>query len=186
MCNGRGLCKVYGLLLPLIIAKCFECFRQFGFVWSNLEASDLWPVQLGSSTSLLALYSTDYWFPFKMWRLSHSDHNLLINVSCSSSPAVVITTIRGNWTLKNYFSLRLSLSVPFPLPRVSFCSSHMYVCVFTASCQGKINISLVAAERRDHLYLREKVGCGCSRHRGQYCNLAALNHTMAASVAANL
>lgn len=52
---------------------------------------------------------------------------------------------------------------------------------------GEINIRLVAAHQRDHLYLRENVGHRCGRHPGQYCNLSALNHAAAASVAtANL
>lgn len=94
MYNSTGLYKIW-LIASTNNSEMFWVLLAVCFVGSNLGSVDLWPAHSGTSTFLLALYSTGYWFPFKMWRPSHSDHNLLINVSSSVSPAVVITTIRG-------------------------------------------------------------------------------------------
>lgn len=97
------------------------------FVGSNLGSDS-------SSTFQFALFSTHYWFPFRMWRPSHSDHNLLINVSCSSSPALVITTIReiehlGTTPPASFFS-----GLSFPLPCFFFTLVPLFFLSSQASC----------------------------------------------------
>lgn len=133
VCNGRGLHKVW-LIASADNSQAFWVLLAVCFVWSNLESSDLWPVQLGASTFLLALYSTDYWFPFKMWRPSHSDHNLLINVSCSSSPAVVITTIREIEHSGTSLPGSSFLSACLSLCPVSFLSRFLIMSVVLRTC----------------------------------------------------
>lgn len=147
VCNGGGPSNAW-LIASADNSQVFWVLLAVCFVGSNLDSSDLWPVQLGASTFLLALYSTDYWFPFKMWRPSHSDHNLLINVSSSSSPAVVITTIReiehSGTTLpgSSFLFSSLSHSVLFLFSRASsscllfFSHVCLCVCVFAVSWQG--------------------------------------------------
>lgn len=186
MCNGTGLYKIW-LIASADNSQVFWVLSAVCFVGSNLGSSDLWPVQPGTSTFQLALYSTDYWFPFKMWRPSHSDHNLLINVSSSSSPAVVITTIRkiehSGTTLSGSLSFSLRpVSFPLFLSRFLIMSPillQLYECV-CVSWQEEINIRLHLCVY--HLYLRENVECMCRECPGQYCNLSPLNHTMAGSV----
>lgn len=169
MCNGTGLYKIW-LIASTDNGQVFWVLSAVCFVGSNLGSSDLWPVQLGTSTFLLALYSTDYWFPFKMWRPSHSDHNQLINVSSSSSPAVVITTIReiehSGTTLpgSSFLSAWLSLSPSCFFFTFSHASSSCLLffstCTCARACMCVCFHGVLAKEDKhqapqwDHLYLR--------------------------------